>query len=397
MKKDDNVYPAGSSPEEPAGGVLMNMRRMIAWLLLIMLISAFSYCFAETSGFGIVNNTDVALRKTPGGQMLVRLPQDTCVWIRGAETDGKGSLWYEVSAGYSGKGTYSGRSGWIKAEFVDAGDALWHDVSTVKAGRYGMMALRKDGTVECVCDMDNQGLRGWAAGLRDIRQVSLTWLGWGFYALSGSGIFSDADGNTVTDIRLANEYGYPYLITRDNRLLTGEVIGFSWIWPREAGSGHLSRVTAMVNNDYRLMLLTDDGRVYAASSAGDEVLCPEPEWEKWTDVTGIDAGICAFSGNGPYQYAFTAVRKDGTVLAAPEQLSDLLSTWRNIRKICIGYQWILGLKEDGTVAVLAPGGAKTPDVSGWTGITDIGNGGDYIVGVKADGTLIFAGEHSFTD
>ena len=55
------------------------------------------------------------------------------------------------------------------------------------------------------------------------------------------------------------------------------------------------------------------------------------------------------------------------------------------------------LKHDGTVVMLAPDGKKTPDVSGWTGITDIGNGGDYIVGVREDGTLVFAGEHVYSD
>ena len=366
------------------------------WILVLtLLVSAFSFCFAETYGFGIVNDTDVALRENPGGKKLTRLPKDTCVWIRDTRTDGDGSVWYEVSAGYSDEGTYRGRSGWMKAEFIDAGDTLWHDVDSVKAGRYGMMALRKDGTVECVCDMNNRELRGWAAGLRDIRQVSLTWLGWGFYALDGSGNFCDVDGNTEKEIRLACEYGYPYLITRDGRLLTGEINGLTWAWPRDAGSELFVHVAAMTNTEYRLLMLTDDGRVYAAYSANDEVLYPEPEWEQWTDVASIDAGISTFPGDSAYQYTFTAVRKDGSVLAAPDQLSDMLSSWRNIRKICIGYQWVLGLKDDGSVVILAPGGTKTPDVSGWTGITDIGNGGDYIVGVREDGTLVFAGEHDF--
>ena len=186
------------------------MKKIIAWMLLMMiLVPAFSSGSAETLGYGIVNNTDVALRKTPGGQKLIWLPKDTCVWIRNTKTDSKGSLWYEVNLGYDDEGTYRGRSGWMKAEFIDAGDTLWHDVSSVKAGQYGIMALRKNGTVECVCDMNSQGLRSWAAGLRDIRQVSLTWLGWGFYALGSDGTFRDPDGNTEKDIRLACGYGYP--------------------------------------------------------------------------------------------------------------------------------------------------------------------------------------------
>lgn len=380
------------------GEMLMSMKKMITWMLIgLMLIPAFSCCSAETCGFGIINNTDVALRKTPGGQKLIRLPKDICVWIKDEKTDNKGSLWYEVNLGYYDEGSYRNCSGWIKAEFIEAGDKLWHDVRSVKAGQYGMMALKKDGTVECVCDMNNQQLRGWAAGLRDIRQVSLTWLGWGFYALDGSGTFRDPDGNTLRDIRLACEYGYPFLITKDNRLLTGGINGFTWVWPQDVSEEELSHIITMTNTDYRLILLTDDGRVFAARSANDNVFYPEPEWDQWMDVISIDAGISTFTGGGPYQYTFTAVRKDGTVLAAPDRLSDMLSSWRNIQKICIGYQWIIGLKNDGTIIVLAPGGTNTPDVSDWAGITDIGNGGDYIVGVKADGTLIFAGEHSFSD
>lgn len=370
---------------------------MIAVLLLVaLMVSAVSSCCAETLGFGVVNNSDVALRKAPGGQKLIRLPKDTCVWIKDTGMDSQGSLWYKVNLGYSDGKSYSGRSGWMKAEFIDAGSALWHDVASVKAGQYGMMALRKDDTVECVCDMDTQALRRWASGLRDISQVSLTWLGWGFYALDGSGNFIDADGNTERNIRLSCQFGYPTLITKDNRLLTGSITGLSWVWPREVSGEQLSHVTALLNSDYRLLLLTDDGRVYAASLS-DEILMPEPEWEKWTDVVSIDAGISTFTGTRPYQYTYAAVRKDGTVLAAPDQLSSLISSWQDIKKISIGYRWVLGLKNDGTVLILAPDGSNVPDVSAWTGITDIGNGGDYLVGVKEDGTLVFAGEHDFSD
>ncbi len=368
---------------------------LICTLASFILVSACSFCFAETAGFGIVNNTDVALRKTPGGQKLIRLPKDTCVWIKDTRTV-SGSLWYEVNLGYYDQGTYRSRSGWMKAEFIDAGDALWHDVDSVKAGRYGMMTLRKNGTVECVCDMDNQTLRSWAAGLRDIRQVSMTWLGWGFYALSGDGTFSDANGNIQRNIRLSCESGYPCLITKDNRLETGGITGLSWVWPQNVGAEQLSHVTAMMNTDARLLFLTEDGRVYAASIT-DEPVSTEPEWEQWTDVVSMDAGISTFTGGRPYQYTFAAVRTDGTVLAAPNRLSDMLGAWQNMKKICIGDQWILGLKNDGTAVILAPGGTNTPDVSGWTGIRDIGNGGDYLVGVREDGTLVFAGEHDFSD
>ena len=72
---------------------MINMKKMIPWLLVfLVLFSALSSAFADPLGFGVVNNTDVALRKAPGGQKMIRLPQDTCVWVRDAKTDDRGSL-----------------------------------------------------------------------------------------------------------------------------------------------------------------------------------------------------------------------------------------------------------------------------------------------------------------
>ena len=373
----------------------MKKGALILLIILCAAAGAISCARAETQGYGLVNNTEVALRKSPGGQKLIRLQKDTCVWIKDTKTDGQGNLWYEVNAGYNDEGRYRNRTGWIKAEFVDAGDRLWHGVRSVAADTYGLMALRQDGTAECVCDQDNTELRKWAAGLRNIRQVSLSWLGWGYYALDGDGTVFGSDGNREKGVRLICDYGYPYSITEDNRLLTGGTQQFTWVYPREVGSEQLARVTAMTNSQYRLLLLTDEGRVYAACSEGDPVYFPEPDWEQWTDAAGIDAGIISFSGGRPYSFAFAAVRRDGTVLAAPDELAAMIGDWQGMKKIRIGYKWVLGLKEDGTAIAAGPAGSGVPDVSGWSGIRDIGNGGDYLVGVKEDGSLVFAEEHVF--
>ena len=363
----------------------------------VILFAAVSCASAETLGFGLVNDTDVALRKSPGGQKLIRLPKETCVWIRGSRMDDRGELWYDVSTVYNDEGTNRKRSGWMKAEFIDAGETLWHDVSTVKADNYGMMALRTEGTVECVCETDNPELRRWAAGLRDVRQIHLSWLGWSYYALDGNGTLSGTDGDVDQGVRLACDYGYPYFITKDNRLNTGSVTGFSWISTQEVGPEQLAHVTVMTNSQYRLLLLTDDGRVFAGYSAEDPVYFPETDWESWTEVDSINAGITSFTGGRPYSFAFAAVRKDGTVLAAPAELAEMIGSWQDMKQIEIGYNGILGLKRDGTAVTAGPEGVSLPDVSGWSGITQIANGGDYFVGLKEDGTLVFAGEHTFHD
>ena len=55
------------------------------------------------------------------------------------------------------------------------------------------------------------------------------------------------------------------------------------------------------------------------------------------------------------------------------------------------------LKEDGTCVSAGLEGKNPVDVSGWTDIVDIEAGGDYLVGVKQDGTLVFSGSFSFVD
>ena len=87
--------------------------------------------------------------------------------------------------------------------------------------------------------------------------------------------------------------------------------------------------------------------------------------------------------------------KDGTVLAAPEELSGLIGNWTNMAKIVIGEKWVLGLKRDGTVVSAGIDGKTPPDVSAWSDIMDLVTGKDYCVGVRSSGNLVFAGDYRF--
>ena len=62
------------------GGILLSMKRMLCLTVCLLLLC--SYAFADPIGFGYVNNKDVALRRGIGGKVLVRLPQNTGVWVR---------------------------------------------------------------------------------------------------------------------------------------------------------------------------------------------------------------------------------------------------------------------------------------------------------------------------
>ena len=380
------------------------MRRTVKVLLifLIFILAIASSSLAEPLGFGFVNARDVALRGVMGGTIMDRLPKGTCVWIRDVRMDRAGKKWYEINAkaGVNEDGTEKEHTGWMRAEFIDAGDSLWREVESVAASDAGMLALRTDGTVEQAGQSGEnagQDLRGWAKVLSDIQQVGVCANGQACYAVGRDGTcyHSADDGENHTErIYTAGGKQRVWEITTDYQLKTGDST-LNWIYPEDLGPEQLSHVTAVADNASRLLLLTDDGRVFAAGWQQDGEEEPEPDWEKWTDVVCLEAASCRFTEDGKIRSACAAVRKDGTVLAAPVELSDLIGSWTDMAKIVIGENWVLGLKRDGTVLSAGLAGANPPDVSGWSDIMDLGTGRDYCVGVKSSGSLVFAGDHVF--
>ena len=383
----------------------MSLPRRTVLLCLLSLVLLASRAFAEPLGFGTVNAPDVAIRKDIRGQKITRLQEGTCVWITDSGSDSRGEGWYHVWAQDSTRSGYPVRRGWVKAEFVDAGSNLWNNILTVKTASFGMIALKKDGTVLCAGDCSFSSPRDRYTGLTDIRQVGFCAVGCGFFAVDGRGrLYRDSfQRQAASGIRLAGNSDL-LCVTEDNELritYDGDT-RVRWVYPRDGGQELLPRVTAVAECDSRNLFLTDDGKVCCVQLDDLELGYPEPDWETWTDVASVDASLCSFGTyvlNGhtlrKYVPAFAAVRKDGTVLAAPESLAALTADWQGIRKVAVGSDWVLGLKQDGTVTAAGLEGRTPPDVSSWTDIADISNGHTYCVGVKRDGTLVFAGEFAF--
>ena len=378
------------------------------FLFCLLSLTAFSArASAEPIGFGTVNASDVAIRRDIRGQRMARLQKGTSVWITDSRPDSRRETWYHVRTQDSTKSGYPVLDGWVNAAYVDAGSRLWNNIQTVKTASFGMIALKKDGTVACAgdcifCDPQDRYLR-----LKDIRQIGFCTVGCGFFAVDGQGrLFrNDARYQAADRVRLAGNMDL-LCITEDNRLQAtydGDV-RIQWVYPQNSEQVPLPHVTAMAGCISRYLFLTDDGRIYCAKVDDTTLDYPEPNWETWTDAVSIDASLCSFGTyilNGhtlrKYAPAFAAVRKDGTVLAAPESLAALTGAWRDIRKVAIGSDWVLGLKRDGTAVAAGIEGNIPPDVSGWTNITDISNGHTFCVGVKQDGSLVFAGNFQFPD
>ncbi len=385
----------------------MNMKKLLCCALMFCLAVLPVFSLADPLGFGIVNASDLAIRREAGGQRITRLQKGTSVWIMGSGSDSKGEKWYHVRAQETAKSNYPERTGWVKAEYVDAGESLWKDIKTVKTASFGMIALKQDGTLLCAGDYAFCGGENPYAGLKDIREAGFCTVGSSAFAIDGSGrLYRGGEPvQTKERIRLAGNHDL-ICLTEGGRLeVTYEGnTRIGWVYPENGGEALLPRVTDMADCDFRNLFLMDDGKVYCVKLDDAALDYPEPDWEKWTDAVSIDASVCSFGTyvlNGhtlrKYVPAFAAVRRDGTVLAAPETLAALTASWQGIRKVAVGSDWILGLKQDGTVIAAGIDGRTPPDVSGWTDIVDISNGHTYCVGVKRDGTLVFAGDYRFTE
>ena len=326
------------------------MKRFVLCVLTLILMShAVCAASAETLGWGFVNNTDVALRRGVGGKVIYRLPKDTCVWINDSRTDSKGVLWYEIRTGLHVDNANYDFSGWMKAEFIDAGVEVWHDITAIAGGGHGLIALRADGSTE-------------TAGRPIVAMDGSAWVspkGW-----------ADAYDNAI-HVGVPNT-GNQYFIVTENNEFVSSVNGI----PATNG---IAKATAL--------------------EAAEEIIkdVPFPAWSNDAETIAFRSmGISNPDGELPIEL-YVGVRADGSAIAEPSFMAELLTDWSDIIDIRLTSRYVLGLKKDGTVLLAAFDDDVDLDVSQWQEIIAIGAGKDWCVGLKTDGTLIFEGDHVFMD
>lgn len=107
-------------------------------------------------------------------------------------------------------------------------------------------------------------------------------------------------------------------------------------------------------------------------------LCYYREMADWTDLVSLSM--------------FAALRADGTVLV-PEDLDYDVRNWKDMVSISAGYDFLVGLRKDGTVALTGDWSNGRDAVETWTDIVSVKaypNAG-AVVGLKSDGTAVMAG------
>lgn len=123
-----------------------------------------------------------------------------------------------------------------------------------------------------------------------------------------------------------------------------------------------------------------NGKVYLA---GDDYYSWKSELDTWNDIISISA-----KGN-----FVVGLKEDGSVVMAgkvPEYYVGT-KTWNDIISISTGQQYIIGLKSDGTLVAQGHNGDHQVDIDDWTDIVSISTGWRHTIGLDSNGEIHITG------
>lgn len=123
-----------------------------------------------------------------------------------------------------------------------------------------------------------------------------------------------------------------------------------------------------------------NGKVYLA---GDDYYSWESELETWNDIVSISV-----KGN-----FVVGLKEDGTVVMAGKVPDYYVGTktWTDVIAISTGQQYIVGLRSDGTLVAQGHNGDHQVDIDDWTNIVAIATGWRHTVGLDSDGEIHITG------
>lgn len=136
---------------------------------------------------------------------------------------------------------------------------------------------------------------------------------------------------------------------------------------------------------YHTAALLEDGKVISTDNQADG--------RTFEDIASVTAGSQVTLG----------LRKDGTVVGGGDNVYGQLNTeeWSNIKQVAVGGSYYdkigftAGLREDGTVAAVGSGVENLEAVNTWTDIVDIEAGWDFLAGLKSDGTVVMTADNGY--
>ena len=123
-----------------------------------------------------------------------------------------------------------------------------------------------------------------------------------------------------------------------------------------------------------------NGKVYLA---GDDYYSWKTELDTWNDIISISV-----KGN-----FVVGLKENGTVVMAgkvPEYYVGT-KTWTDVITISTGQQYIIGLRSDGTLVAQGHNGDNQVDIDSWTDIVAIATGWRHTVGLDSNGEIHITG------
>jgi len=368
---------------------------MVLWITL-----GLAGALAETPlGFGYVNTNRTNMRESPGGPIVTRLDDGDAVYIISEKTDSQGRVWYQVNTEYDAERP---ATLWVQSDYVTAGSGLFSDIVQVAAGAKGMLALKSDGTVVGVADetLDTRVFRDTIAAWETVQQVAcgdMTYLALlEDGSLRGFGNMAYEDWNSVRGVRLLDADGMDIAyVTQDG--LCDRDQNPRLVVLREALDWRLAVQIAAC--DFGVVALYPDGGTCFAFYTNENWAETYRGIAEWTDMAAVDFGDWSFTMEGTdnvyLRPLLAGLHRDGTVSTLPENLFPDAEAWTGITDVKAGWDFIIGLRADGTAVCAGGDDALAAQVAGWTDITAVDACMRYCVGLKEDGTLVFAGTYEF--
>ena len=368
------------------------MKRMAAFCLFLALCLCASGALAQL-GFAEVAKDSVNLRKSPGGEVITRLPAGRSVYVMEEQEKGD-QRWGRVYT-YIGK---EPRSGYIRADMLRMLGEEFHDVVSVEAGDMYVLGLRADGTVAIMGDdMPHSPCLAAVRGWTDMAQVCSYSVG--VHGITREGVIRAAGKKAAGTeglhaSRIGGRIGFP-IDGNDEMMIEAWALSFP--------EGALTSLPEWLCGVRVQELLGGEADPYAALTMDGQVLI-DANW------AGFELGVRheAFV-NGPYVDLdmhfgiLAALRADGrvdatgwvtpgdTVRAAAACATE---GFTDVVKVEAGLDFVLGLRADGTVCFAGADEGHAAQVRALRDVVDIAAGSRFAIALLADGSVVMTGEYT---
>ncbi len=133
------------------------------------------------------------------------------------------------------------------------------------------------------------------------------------------------------------------------------------------------------------LCLRADGTVYLKNDR-------YPDVSGWTDLISVSIyNVASYYHSYPSMVA--GWKSDGSTIISGG--NETIKSWKNIVAFAAGYEYIVGLRKDGTVVADGEDSYGRCNINDWDDIVAIAAGAFHTVGLKADGTVVAVGKNDY--